>query len=143
MSLDWVAFDSSKFFISLMILFKVNFLDENGKATSYRLWFISSILGCFSKYFIAFNTRSLGRVIFGRDWMIKFDTLFEKCSLKIFTSSLSSDSTSSFSVSVILSSFNVLSVMYGLAIFQNCLFSVTRLTSRLLKRSFLGFFVVA
>ena len=39
-------------------------------------------------------------------------------------SSFSSDIAFSFSVSVILSSFNVLSVRHGVTVFQNCLFSV-------------------
>ena len=52
---------------------------------------------------------------------------------------LPSDTTSSFSVNVILSSFKVLSVRHGFTVFQNCLLSVTRLTSRLLKKSFLVF----
>ena len=37
MSLDMVAFDTYKFFISLVILFKLTFLNENGKATSGEL----------------------------------------------------------------------------------------------------------
>ena len=57
MSLDWVAFELSKLFISLAISFKMTFLDENGKATPDATCdFISSILGVFQIFFIAFNT---------------------------------------------------------------------------------------
>ena len=74
----------------------------------------------------------------GNNWRVS-DAIFEKYSLKIFTGSLSSDKTFSFSVNFILSSFNVLSVRYGSTAFQNCLLSVTRLTARLLIKSFLVF----
>ena len=39
MSFDWVAFDSSKFLISLIISLKVTFLNENGKATLDGIYF--------------------------------------------------------------------------------------------------------
>ena len=41
MPLDWVVFDSSKFFISLIISIKVTFLNENGKSTSDGTCFFS------------------------------------------------------------------------------------------------------
>ena len=45
--------------MSLIISVKVTFLNENGKATSDGIYFfISSILGWFSIFFIAFNTGS-------------------------------------------------------------------------------------
>ena len=71
--------------------------------------------------------------------MSKFDTIFEKYSLKIFTNPHSSDTTFSLSINVILLLFNVLSVRHCFTVFQNCLLSVTHLTSRLLKKSFLVF----
>ena len=70
---------------------------------------------------------------------LKFCARFEKYSLKTFTNSLLSDTTFSFSVNVILLPFNVLSVRDGFTVFQNCLLSVTRFTSRLSKNYFLVF----
>ena len=58
---------------------------------------------------------------------------------KIFTDSFWSDTTFPFSINVILSYFNVSSVRHGFTVFQFCLLSVTRLISRLLKKSFLIF----
>ena len=53
MSLDWVAFELSKLFISLVISFKMTFLDENGKATADATCdFISSILGVFQIFLL-------------------------------------------------------------------------------------------
>ena len=49
-----LPFDSSKFLNLLIISVKVTFLTENGKATSEGIcFFISSILGWFSNFFIA------------------------------------------------------------------------------------------
>ena len=60
MSFDWVAFDSSKFLISLIISIKMIFINENGEATSDGIWvFISSILGWFSNFFITLRDRAL------------------------------------------------------------------------------------
>ena len=63
-SFNWVALDSYKFLSSLIISVKVTY--ENGKATSDIICFsISSILGWFSKFFIAFNTGSWWGIILG------------------------------------------------------------------------------
>ena len=55
---------------------------------------------------------------------LKFGTRFEKYSLKTFTNSLLSDTTFSFSINVILSLFNVLSVRHGFSFFQNYPFNI-------------------
>ena len=78
-------------------------------------------------------------MIVGGHWICKFGAIFEKYSLKIFTNSLSSNTTFPFSIIVIFPSFKVLSVRHGFTVFQNLLFSVKRLKSRLLKNSFLVF----
>ena len=81
MSLDWVAFDSSKFFISLIISFKLTLLNENGKAKSGGICFFLSLayLDGF-QIFIACNTGSWWRLIFGGCLISKFDTIFGKYS---------------------------------------------------------------
>ena len=113
MSLDWADFNLSRLFISLIVSFKVNFLNENGKASCFlNCFFISSILGGFQISFVAFNTGSWGRLLFGQLWVSTFDTIFKKYSLKIFASSLSFDTTFLFSIKIILSSFKVLSVKH-------------------------------
>ena len=90
-------------------------------------------LGVFQIFFIAINTGLLWRIILAGRWISKFGTMLENYSLKVFTNSLSSDTTFSFSFNIILSSFNVLSVRHGFTVFQNCLLSVTRLRSSLLN----------
>ena len=105
-----------------------------------ELGFLSLVyLGGFQIFFIELNTGSWWRTIFKERWISKFDTIFEKYSLKVFTSCLSSDNTFSFKINIILSYFKVLSVRHGYTVFQNCLLSVTHLTSRLLKKPFLVF----
>ena len=69
-----------------IISVKVTFQNENGKTTSDGIcFFIFSIHGWFSFFFIAFNTGSWWRIILGGRWISKFSTVFEKYSWKIFT----------------------------------------------------------
>ena len=94
-------------------------------------WYIWVV---FNFFFNAFNTESWWRVIFGGHWISTFDTIFEKYSIEVFTSSLLSDTSFPFSVNVILSSVNVLFVRHGCTVFQISLLPVTW---RLLKKYFL------
>ena len=111
----------------------------------------------FPIFFIAFNTRSWRRIMVGGRWISKFGTIFEKYPLKIFTIfrliRLSHFQLTLFlrlltfyqlhmvSLLLLLLFFFVVFFLSGnsFTVFQNCLLSVTRLTSRLLNISFLVF----
>lgn len=134
-SLDWVV--SSVIFISKIISVKVAFLKENGKLLQMELIFLFSIYMGGFRFFIVFETGLWWRV--KSCWLPMFDAIFEKYPLKISTSSLSSGTILLFWVNVICSSFDVLTVKHSFTILQDCLFSVTRLKSRLLEKSFLVF----
>ena len=89
------------------------------------MYFISSMLVWSSVFCIALNIGSWWTLILGRRWISKFDIIFEKYSLK-------------FSLAL----FRLLQLShFQLTLFsrQNCLLSVTRLTSRFLKKYFLVF----
>ena len=88
----------------------------------------------FLTFLNAFNTDSLWKVIFGGHWISTFDTIFEKHSIEVFTSSLLSDTTFPFSVNVILSFLNVLFERLGCTVFPICLLPVTW---KLLQKYFL------
>ena len=109
------------------------------KLHQIELVFLSLIyLSGFQISFIAFNTRSWGRVIFGGGWISKFGTICEKHSLKIFTSSLSSDTTFSFSINVILSILKFYQLSMVL-LFSRIAYYLYTSNIRLLKKSLLVF----
>ena len=108
----------------------------------YRITFILGWFWYFSMVCLIVTT-SLSEESLVRPSTPRFWTMFPKYLLKISTNSLSSETTLLFSTKVIRSSFKVVSVKEGFAVFQKSLFSVMYFTLSLLQNSFLVFLIVS